>query len=198
MLDSIREIGIFMIAAQAVVHFAPGKQYEKYIKSVAGIVILLLFLRPFFQLSGTEWREPEAVLEKLTDMPAFPGGEADAEKASLGQIGTDPGSAAVSRMEAEVKTLLNRELNGDDYRVKRVSIQLTEDPLQEGERVLSAVKITMTKRTETEEGSRIGIDEIVIGDAPDPAAENVLSGYRRRFAALLGIEEKRVEVGQDG
>jgi len=198
MLDSIREIGIFMIAAQAVVHFAPGKQYEKYIKSVAGIVILLLFLRPFFQLSGTEWREPGEVLEKLTDMPAFPGGEVNAEKASPGQMDAGPGRAAVSRMEAEVKTLLNRELNGDDYRVKRVSIQLAEDPLQEGERVLSEVKITMTKRTETEEGSRIGIDEIVIGNEPDAEAENVLSEYRRRFAALLGIEEKRVEVGQDG
>ncbi len=198
MLDSIREIGIFMIAAQAVVHFAPGKQYEKYIKSVAGIVILLLFLRPFFQLSGTEWREPEAILEKLTDMPAFPGGEADMGKVSPGQMDAGPGSAAVSRMEAEVRTFLNRELDGEDYRVKRVSIQLTEDPLQEGERILSAVKITMTKRTETEEGSRIGIDEIVIGDAPDAEAENALSGYRRRFAALLGIEEKRVEVGEDG
>jgi len=198
MLDSIREIGIFMIAAQAVVHFAPGKQYEKYIKSVAGTVILLLFLRPFFQLSGTEWREPEEVLEKLTDMPAFPGEEADAGKASPGQMDADPGRAVVSRMEAEVKTLLNRELNGDDYRVKRVSIQLTEDPSQEGERVLSAVKITMTKSTETEEGSRIGIDEIVIGNEPDAEAENALSEYRGRFAALLGIEEKRVEVGQDG
>ncbi len=198
MLDSIREIGIFMIAAQAVVHFAPGKQYEKYIKSVAGIVILLLFLRPFFQLSGIEWREPEEVLEKLTDMPAFPGGEADAGKALHGQMDADPGRTVVSRMEAEVKTLLNRELNGDDYRVKQVSIQLTEDPSQEGERVLSAVKITMTKSTETGEGSRIGIDEIVIGNEPDAEAENALSEYRGRFAALLGIEEKRVEVGQDG
>ncbi len=198
MLDSIREIGIFMIAAQAVVHFVPGKQYEKYIKSVAGIVILLLFLRPFFQLSGTEWREPEEILEKLTDMPAFPGGEADTGKVPPGQMDAGPGSAAVSRMEAEVRTFLNRELDGEDYRVKRVSIQLTEDPLQEGERILSAVKITMTKRTETEEGRQIGIDEIVIGDAPDAEAENALSGYRRRFAALLGIEEKRVEVGEDG
>ena len=31
MLETIRQIGVFMIAAQAVVHFAPGRQYEKYI-----------------------------------------------------------------------------------------------------------------------------------------------------------------------
>ena len=74
MLKNIREIGIFMIAAQTVIHFAPGRQYEKYIKSVSGIIILLLFLRPFLQLSGAEWKDAEAVLEKLeevTDMPAL-------------------------------------------------------------------------------------------------------------------------------
>ena len=64
MLDTIREIGIFMIAAQAVVHFAPGRQYEKYIKSVSGIIILLLFLQPVLRFSGIVWEEPQALLEK--------------------------------------------------------------------------------------------------------------------------------------
>ncbi|MDE7360173.1 MAG: stage III sporulation protein AF, partial [Lachnospiraceae bacterium] len=76
MLDTIREIGIFMIAAQAVVHFAPGRQYEKYIKSVSGIIILLLFLKPVFQLAGTAWEEPQILLEKweaCSDMTAFSG-----------------------------------------------------------------------------------------------------------------------------
>ena len=71
MLDTIREIGIFMIAAQAVVHFAPGRQYEKYIKSVSGIIILLLFLQPVLRFSGIVWEEPQALLEKwgeLTDI----------------------------------------------------------------------------------------------------------------------------------
>ncbi len=68
MLKNIREIGIFMIAAQTVIHFAPGRQYEKYIKSVSGIIILLLFLRPFLQLSGAEWKDAEAVLEKLEEV----------------------------------------------------------------------------------------------------------------------------------
>ena len=40
MLKNIREIGIFMIAAQTVIHFAPGRQYEKYIKSVSGLSLI--------------------------------------------------------------------------------------------------------------------------------------------------------------
>lgn len=199
MLKNIREIGIFMIAAQAVIHFAPGKQYEKYIKSVSGIIILLLFLKPFLQLSSAEWKEPEAVLEKLeelTDMPAFPEWKDGAE--SEPTKGTGVGSALVSRMETEVKELLNRELEGEDYRVKWVALQLAQDPSQEGKMILSEVEIMLTGAEDMEKESRIRVGEIVVNDTPDPADEGIMSAYRGRFAALLGIEEKRVEVRQDG
>lgn len=200
MLKNIREIGIFMIAAQAVIHFAPGKQYEKYIKSVSGIIILLLFLKPFIQLSGAEWKDPETFLEKLeelTDMPAFPGWDEGAENETAQGLGADTGSAAIYSMETKVKELLNRELAGEAVRVKQVSLRLDKDPLQEGELAVSEVRITLTEAAEEKE-DRIGIDEIVIGDAPDTTAEDALSGYRERFAALLGIEEQRVEVIPDG
>lgn len=197
MLENIREIGIFMIAAQAVVHFAPGRQYEKYIRSVSGIVILLLFLRPFLQLSGAVWKEPVlGNLSELADMPLFSGGEESTKQGEYGGMGTDAGSMLVSRMEGEVKALLNRELEGEDYRVRRVALRFTQNSPQE-EAALAAVEITMEKAAAKEE-SRIEVGEIVIGDAPALAEENVFSAYRRRFAALLGIEETKVEVRQDG
>lgn len=200
MLKSIREIGMFMIAAQAVIHFAPGKQYEKYIKSVSGIIILLLFLRPFLQISGAGWKEPEAVLEKfqeLTDMPAFPEWEEGTKTWAVSETGAGTGGMAVRRMETEVQALLNRELEGEDYCVKRVVLRLEEEPSQKGDVILSEVEITLAETAVQEEG-RIGIEEIVIGDAPDSVDQNVFSAYRARFAALLGIEEERVEVRRDG
>lgn len=193
MLKNIREIGIFMIAAQAVIHFAPGRQYEKYIKSVSGIIILLLFLKPFLQLSGAEWKGPEEVLEKLekvADMPDFSAKEQDMGE-ERGVSGT-----VVSRMEAEVKDILNRELNGDDFRVKRVSLRFEGDPAQGSELRLSRIEIGMVRASETEERP-IGIDRIVIGDTADEE-DNVFAQYRDRFAALLEIEEERVEVRLDG
>lgn len=200
MLENIRNIGIFMIAAQAVVHFSPGKQYEKYIKSVAGIVILLLFLKPFLQLSGGVWEEPEAVLEKLpqlTDMPAFPG-EEGAEEVAPGKTNADVGSTVINGMETEVEALLNRELEGEDYRVRQVSLRFAEDPLQAGGVVLSEVEVTMVQADAAEGEKRIGIDEIVVGDGTDPSKPDVFSAYRKQFAAFFGIEETRVEVRQDG
>lgn len=203
MLKNIREIGIFMIAAQAVIHFAPGKQYEKYIKSVSGIVILLLFLKPFLQLSGAQWKSPEAVLEKLEEMTDmqdfsnFSGEESIAGEEFSDRMESGAGTAAVSRAEAEVKELLNRELQGETYSVKRVSIRLAENPAKENELSVSQMEIGLVKAAETEEG-QIGIAPIVIGDAVDSEEETVLFQYRSRFAELLGIEEERVEVRLDG
>lgn len=199
MLENIRNIGIFMLAAQAVIHFAPGKQYEKYIKSVSGIIILFLFLQPFLRLSGADWEGPEAVVEKLselTDMPAFPVGEEEGSGEAV-QMDSSVGGAVISGMETEVKELLNRELEGEEYRVQRVSLRLAEDPMREGTMILSEVKITMTGAA-AEGESRIGIDRIVVGDAQNAAEADVLPAYRKRFAALLGIEEERVEVRQGG
>lgn len=200
MLNNIREIGIFMIAAQAVIHFAPGKQYEKYIKSVSGIIILLLFLRPFLQFSGVAWTEPEAILEKLpelTQMPAFPGVEEGTEQWMSGGMGAGTGGAVISAMETEVKERLNRELEGENYRVKRVSLQIAEDPLQEGQATLTKVEVTLTETTEQGD-SLITVDEIVVGGASDGDEESAFLSYRSRFAVLLGIEEERVEVKRDG
>ena len=68
MLENIRRIGLFMIAAQAVIHLSPGRQYEKYIKLVSSVIILLLFIRPFlFQQGITQepWQKTvEQILEK--------------------------------------------------------------------------------------------------------------------------------------
>lgn len=204
MLKNIREIGIFMIAAQAVIHFAPGRQYEKYIKSVSGIMILLLFLRPFLQLSGMEWSSQKAVLEKLeelTDMPDFPGGEWKTGQEGAARADAGVKSTALSRMETEVKDLLNRELEGDEYRVKRVSIRLAKDSAQESELRLSQVEIELVNAEETKEERQIGVERIVIGNEADSAKaeeEKIYLQYRSRFAELLGIEEEKVEVRQGG
>ncbi len=122
MLKNIREIGIFMIAAQTVIHFAPGRQYEKYIKSVSGIIILLLFL----QLSGAEWKDAEAVLEKLeevTDMPALQSFEGSRSADGAVGWGTGVGSTVTGRMETKIRELLNRELEGEEYCIEQVSLR---------------------------------------------------------------------------
>jgi len=190
MLQMIGRIGIFMIAAQAMVHFAPGKQYEKYIKSVAGIIVLVLFLKPFLQFFGAQPEEPQAVLKRfqeLTDMPEFTIEEPE------GGAGTE----VVRRMEEEVKALLNRDMEGERYCVSGVSIRFAANQ-ETGQSLLAKVEVRIAERREEKQEGRIEIDKIVVGGEKEPSSRETFSAYRERFAALLGVEKERVEVRQDG
>lgn len=191
MLDAIRQIGVFMIAAQAVVHFAPGKQYERYIKSVSGIIILILFLRPVLQLAGADWEEPQALLEKweeLADMPDF-------------SVTMQKGGAAgeVSALvETELRERLNGELEKDAYYVSRVSIRFVQVPGEKAGTLLPKITVFLRERTGEEESGQIGIEEIVVGKPQETEQDESFLSYRSRFAALLEMEEERVEVRPDG
>ncbi len=190
MLDAIREIGIFMIAAQAVVHFAPGRQYEKYIKSVSGIIILLLFLKPVLQLAGAVWEEPQALMDRWTKMTDLLG--------SLDAPQTDGVTGKVTaQMENELKEQLNREIAEDKYIVSRVSIRLTSESRAETGTLQPVTTIFLRERTVEEENGRIEVEEIVIAPR-EPVADEVFLSCQTRFAAILGIEEERVEVKLDG
>ncbi len=190
MLHHIGKIGIFMIAAQAMVHFAPGKQYEKYVKSVAGIILLVLFMKPFLQVFGAVPKEPQAAweaFEKMMEIPDFTAKEpvegVDAE--------------VVKRAEEEVMTLLNGGMEGEEYQVSGVSIRFGTNRESPQELVLSAVEVRLAKREEKERGE-IDIEKITVGEEHALVSWEVFPAYRERFAALLGIEEERVEVKQDG
>ena len=72
LLQTICRIGIFMICAQAVVHFRPQAAYEKYLKLlVSAMVLIQLFLpvsRLLFHGSGEELeKETQAFLEGLEE-----------------------------------------------------------------------------------------------------------------------------------
>lgn len=46
MFQAICKVGIFLICAQAIVHFRPREAYEKYLKLLVGIMILLQLFLP--------------------------------------------------------------------------------------------------------------------------------------------------------
>lgn len=50
LLSSIRQIGVFMICAQALIHFKPKSSYEKYLKLLVSAMILVQFLSPIAAL----------------------------------------------------------------------------------------------------------------------------------------------------
>ena len=63
LLQTICRIGIFMICAQAIVHFRPRETYEKYLKLLVSVMILIQLFLPVgsFLLGGNM----EQTLERL-------------------------------------------------------------------------------------------------------------------------------------
>ena len=62
MLDVIKEMGIFIVIAQAVLYFVPGETYVKYVKVIIGIIMIAKMVQPVLSLASEETLE-EILLE---------------------------------------------------------------------------------------------------------------------------------------
>ena len=54
MLEIIKEMGIFIVIAQAVLYFVPGESYVKYVKVIIGIIMIAKIAQPVFSLTSEQ------------------------------------------------------------------------------------------------------------------------------------------------
>lgn len=119
LVRAICKIGIFMIAAQAVIHFAPEQKYAKYMKLVVGIIMLLQFLTPVYKLMGGEEADWSAQLSGL---------EAEWSSGLLIGEAAEVNSAAggiIRNVEKEIKSKLNNVAAGEGYSVIKVDVDIS-------------------------------------------------------------------------
>lgn len=222
MIENIRRIGVFMIVAQTVIHLASGKQYERYMKIIAGVLILLQFISPFVSSSGDfieKWQdEIEGMVERIEEQnqvwQAVPSAPGPVEAMVLQQI------------EEEVKSRMNDIVSDDGCEVADVEIDLEQMSgnlgmgTDTGDRSWNfrRVKVTLqrseasalsdTSGQDTPGEAVIRIEEITVGNG---ARTNVMEQesrnadrdaktqtYQHLFAQALGIAEDRVEVAYHG
>lgn len=216
MIENIRRIGIFMIVAQTVIHFASGKQYEKYMKIIAGVLILLQFINPFVSSSGDfveKWQEEiEGMMLQME--------ERNRAWQKLSPADDLVETMVLQQIEEEVKSRMNDIVSDYGCEVADVEIDLeqTVGNSGTGEKDHSwdfrSVKITLlrnsgsdlsdTRDPDTHSDTAIRIEEITIGDVAEfDKAQQESNGakwdaetqtYRHLFAQALGIAEDRVEV----
>ncbi|MBD5522216.1 MAG: hypothetical protein HDR03_13520 [Lachnospiraceae bacterium] len=121
-VESICKIGIFMIAAQAVIHFAPAAKYEKYMKLVVGIIVLLQFLVPINKITDGidgSWEAEADWSGQLANM------ENELEKGLSiegGEEGSQFSENFISGMEMEIKSRLNSTLGDENYSILKVNV----------------------------------------------------------------------------
>lgn len=215
LVDLIKKIGIFMIAAQAVIHFAPDIKYAKYMKLIVGILVLLQFLSPVYKIvNGMEadWGT------QLSDMEQEFGAYGLSENFSDSYSASE---AVTKRMEQEIKYRLNDYLSGIDSEKKRVVTNvIIELEKSDGnsesaaEYTINRIKIVVWEHNEDAAGEenvsdadstggennierieKIQVDKIGITEKGAEEKENeTTDNLRRMFCSVLGMEEKYMEV----
>lgn len=218
MVENIRRVGIFIIAVQTLIHLAAGKQYEKYMKVIAGVIVLLQFVRPFVSTPNNIMETWQAEIERMEHQIE--------EQSSTWQdvpYAASPAEAeALQQIEEEIKNRLNEVVAGQDRTVTDVELNLGQTDGSIGQRNepggqswdFRCVKVTMrdlgvedVSDTHEHENGSIRIEKITVGNGSSgtETGENTLRGtesdyntgmeeYRRLFAQTLGVPEDRVEV----
>lgn len=221
MLENIKRIGLFMIVAQTFIQFAAGKQYEKYMKIISGVIVLLMFVSPFASSQDNLVEQWEEQIEKMTEK--IGSGSIMSQKVMVNE-GYGASGQAIQQLEEEIKTKLNYEMEGDDYKISDVTIEW-EKVMTGGtaiEQELSVKMITITLQ-QTDQGERgqdaedssapIVIERIQIGlgtgqtqeeqSVDDRMEYDAGQGrksreYRDYFAEILGVNADKVEVVYGG
>lgn len=85
LFQTICRIGIFMICAQAIVHFRPEGSYEKYLKLLVGSMILIQLLLPVSRLLF--WRDGQELALKSEEF--------------MEQLEAEMAAAEINALEAE-------------------------------------------------------------------------------------------------
>lgn len=199
LFEILRRASLFVIAAHALLPFCPQERYEKYLNWFVCLMTFALLFFPLLQLfssgrSGTladELTEYDIQIRQLMkDPPEWP---------SLDE------TAYLSTISDEIKTRINRLQEETGYAVKSVEIRRFPASGANGAQSGKTLKIVV-ERAQTGI-STTPVDKIKCGingddrtsTAVDPAAEGeIASELCGRYAALLGMEEKEVEVVVDG
>lgn len=182
MISMIKEIGIFIVIAQAVLYFVPGEAYAKYVKVIIGIIMIAKMAQPVLSLAtGEEWEEIMEQAAAFADGPGIIPEEFQPEGSSRDVI--------LSGIEEELKDRLKGN-SVEGYRVRTVSVNENES----GE----VIGITITV-SETDEGGgqEIKIGNIVIedqGDGKQDMTEQEANKLREYYGNLLSVPAEQIEV----
>ncbi|HJB90943.1 MAG TPA: stage III sporulation protein AF [Candidatus Eisenbergiella merdigallinarum] len=192
LLSVLKETAIFMLASQLILHFAVEKQYEKYGKMIAALIVLAQLAVPvlslfrgdlasgFFQKMDRLEAENEIFSRELEEMEGMEG--------ALVEEGLF--SSVEQRLEGEAAAAGVRvssvELSGD---VLRIGVENASGDAPSGEGPEGA--------RENGEIASVRVDPVTIGE--ESAQASGAAGVNRqdlarRFAAALGMEEQEVEV----
>ena len=189
-VETIRRVGLFLVVAQMIVHLSPEKRYEKYIRLIAGVIVLTMLIGPIRE-------EPEDLWSQIQE-----GMDAVTERQLAGLTGTSVsgwnGESLPNRYEDtlnnEIKSKINNMLSDEGYQIEEVSWK------EEGEAYLCVIFIKEDQECGTGGADAIGIEPVrvelggeEIQTEQDDGSEEE-TRLEKEIGDALGMEEDRVKV----
>lgn len=193
LLHLLKETAIFMLAAQLLLHFLPGKKYEKYGRMIIALVVLSQLALPILSIGSQG--AAEIFWEKFSAMEE----ENEIFSQKMERLEGADSSLVENGMVASVEERVAEEAQAAG--VKVYSVRLREDGVVmiEVKKEPQAGKIEMAGPVEVE---RIKIGEAAEEEAAQAGAGARKGGLRpelaRAFAAALGMGDEKVEVVEIG
>ena len=189
LLSILKQTAIFMLASQLILHFSVEKQYEKYGKMIAALIVLAQLSIPILSL----FQEDLAVgfLKKMEQLEA----ENEIFSRELEEMEGMEGDLVEEGLFSSVEQRLEQEAAAAGVAV--TSVGLKDGVLLIGVEGVGTNGDIGKEKNDAASVAPVRIDPVKIRDQTAPAAGT--AGMERedlaeRFAAALGMEAEEVEV----
>lgn len=200
-LQTVKQIGVFMICAQVILHFKPSAKYEKYLKLLISVMVLVQIITPVVNLLPGEGST--AFMTRVQEIQA----EIDKSMEQLELENAVNEENILNTTLEEIKTRINNVIKRENLQVKAVEYnQETEDKLifyleeYTGNRDISIevdtvnigyMQVMGQAVMEDTAGNTENMEEIT--DENMPTADKLQVLYNALMTEF-GISESRVEV----
>ncbi len=185
LMEIIKRTSVFMILAQALIHFRPNPSYEKYFRFLVGIMTLVILVIPL-----VEWFHSGVREEYRTCMNTYTDKLQELSDRELPE-GMTPSGNYLIQIGEEIRDKLEPCAQQYGYTIQKV--ELPDSPEESREEEKDAVRILIRMAPAGMGGIRV--DEIRLQEEPEgPADGEKEQMFTALFADALGVEESRLEV----
>lgn len=208
LLDYIKNIGYFLILMSLVSNVMPDNSYKKYCRMFCGLILVVLVINPFYEFLNyegeikdifamTSYESKAMELEnqiKMSESNTRDRVIGEYEKLIVNELQGSAREEGLYIMEAQVELT-----EGEDIQLSRLKLTVTEKEVLEGEELDGDFGEYIDKDEESEEGTKIRIEDISIGDIKEDNVQSYITNPRalsfvRKAAEYLQIDEGIIHI----
>ena len=182
--EILKRATVFMILAQAVIHFRPSPVYEKYIRFLTGIMTAVILFLPMMEVFRGGMRED--YWDSLAEC------REQVEKVSLKNLSVQDisDSTYIRTVEEKIRDMINVSLTDESIKASRVELIGLDDG-KEGNVQKAGIRIYMR---ENAGGNKITVGTISIDREQEDGIGSENMRLREKISGILQTDSDKVEV----